>query len=192
NVECTRRYEVCIVAYDGNRLVNCGARITGNYTCLCNNPSRVTGAIPTGGTVTPKKSPVTNSCSKIYCTAGNHCENGKCVSNFKQADVPSGVVSTGTSSSSSGSGVSVGKVGGVDISRFSPEAKSTYEQLSRDIQDKIGIVYQNPEDFNKLFNACKGSTDCIVLGVDVKWNSYIQANEEINAKDPSQQKDTIQ
>ncbi len=46
NVECTKRYEVCIAAYSGDQLVGCGERIYQNFRCLCTTPARVTTALP--------------------------------------------------------------------------------------------------------------------------------------------------
>jgi len=47
NVECTKKYEVCIAAYAGDKLVGCGERIYSDYRCLCTTPTRVTAALPT-------------------------------------------------------------------------------------------------------------------------------------------------
>ncbi|MEK6938583.1 MAG: Dickkopf N-terminal cysteine-rich domain-containing protein, partial [Nanoarchaeota archaeon] len=60
NVECTRKGEVCIAAHDKDKLVDCGSRITGNYTCLCSSPLRTVGAIPGIGKISKSK----NTCSK--------------------------------------------------------------------------------------------------------------------------------
>jgi hypothetical protein len=47
NVICTKRLETCIAAHAGDQLVGCGDKIYGNYSCLCANPARTTGIIPT-------------------------------------------------------------------------------------------------------------------------------------------------
>ena len=163
NVECTRRYEVCIAAHDGDKLVDCGARITGNYTCLCSNPSRVTGAIPTGGIIVPPKSPVDKSCLRTFCKSGERCVSGKCVSIYKKAEVQGRAdISTSSSSSSSG-GYIGGRITSIDVSGFSPEARSTWDQLSTELQSQVENSGFSQEEINGKLKGCAGAgaTGCV-------------------------------
>ncbi|MFH0701859.1 MAG: hypothetical protein V2A62_05500, partial [Candidatus Woesearchaeota archaeon] len=140
NVECTRRYEVCIVAHDGNKLVDCGARITGNYTCLCSNPSRVTGVIP-------KVEQIDGIISKTkYLDVTEVCKGGKCKAKKELPGVTDGEEYESTTLSDEYK----------KYLDFDKEINSLSEEEKKEI-NKL-----TDEELKILFDTClgPGTTDC--------------------------------